>query len=340
MPFLPIVSSFDLGSDLILTPAELRVDRRDPGIPEVGPHLRRDLPADQAPANTHNHEKRYGSGGMYWFSQIKRQGSVAYGNSSHVIWRNVKDFGATGDGSTDDTYAMGNATFAGDVCIYPDCDSTTIMPIIVYVPAGTYMISRPVIMPYQTQMVGDANDLPVLKATSDFFGIGILDSDPYLPYGYSWYQNQNNMWRGVRNFVFDTTNVPPTTAMHGLHWQVAQATSLQNCVFNMPVGTTGDGNQHFGVFMDNGSGGMLEDLIFNGGGIGFFTGNQQFTCRNMTFNNCETGIFQVSRGEAPGTRSGSGQMLICSEPELGLGIPLQGDLLQQRWYRHRPLSRW
>lgn len=36
----------------------------------------------------------------------------------------------------------------------------------------------------------------------------------------------------------------------------------------------------------------MEDLIFNGGGIGFYSGNQQFTCRNMTFNNCQTAIYQ------------------------------------------------
>jgi glucan 1,3-beta-glucosidase len=45
--------------------------------------------------------------------------------------------------------------------------------------------------------------------------------------------------------------------------------------------------------MDNGSALFLEDLIFNGGSIGFLSGNQQFTCRNLTFNNCQTAIYQV-----------------------------------------------
>ena len=50
-----------------------------------------------APDFLHQHEKRVGSGGAYWYSQIKRQGKVAYGfNSSYVIWRNVKDYGAKG----------------------------------------------------------------------------------------------------------------------------------------------------------------------------------------------------------------------------------------------------
>ena len=36
----------------------------------------------------------------------------------------------------------------------------------------------------------------------------------------------------------------------------------------------------------------MEDLIFNGGKVGLFAGNQQFTCRNFTFNRCGTAIFQ------------------------------------------------
>lgn len=39
----------------------------------------------------------------YWLANIKRQGTVAYGSSSYQIFRNVKDFGAVGDGVTDDT---------------------------------------------------------------------------------------------------------------------------------------------------------------------------------------------------------------------------------------------
>jgi glucan 1,3-beta-glucosidase len=54
----------------------------------------------------------------------------------------------------------------------------------------------------------------------------------------------------------------------------------------------GDGNQQHGIFMDNGSGGWLEDLIFNDGAVGLFAGNQQFTVVNMTFNRCNTAIFQ------------------------------------------------
>jgi hypothetical protein len=38
----------------------------------------------------------------WWFANIPRQGTVAYGNSSWVLFRNVADFGAVGTASQDD----------------------------------------------------------------------------------------------------------------------------------------------------------------------------------------------------------------------------------------------
>ena len=53
----------------------------------------------------------------------------------------------------------------------------------------------------------------------------------------------------------------------------------------------GDDNKQQGIFMDNGSGGFMVDLVFNGGHYGAFLGNQQFTTRNLTFNNVQTAIY-------------------------------------------------
>jgi len=144
-------------------------------------------------------------------------------------------------------------------------------------------------MHYMTQCVGDATNLPVIIGSFDFIGLGIFDSDPYLLGGQNWFTNQNNFYRQVRNFVIDMTQMP-TSFAHGMHWQVAQATSLQNIVFNMIEG--GEDNNQQGIFMDNGSANFMGDLIFNGGGIGMFVGNQQFVVRNVTFNNCQTAVFQ------------------------------------------------
>lgn len=146
-------------------------------------------------------------------------------------------------------------------------------------------------MYYYTQLVGDAVTPPTIQAAPNFDssqGNWMLDSDPYIPggNGANWYTNQNNFFRQVRNFVIDTTLQAPTSTIACIHWQVAQATSLQNIVFNMVPGST-----HQGIFMDNGSGGFMSDLVFNNGGVGAFLGNQQFTTRNLTFNGCKTAIY-------------------------------------------------
>ncbi|KFY58712.1 hypothetical protein V497_04688 [Pseudogymnoascus sp. VKM F-4516 (FW-969)] len=224
----------------------------------------------------------------YWQSDIKRQGTVAYGDSSFQIFRNVKDFGAKGDGTTDDTAAINEAISTGNRC-GQGCDSTTVTPAMIYFPAGTYMVSKPLLQYYYTQMIGDANEPPTLKATAGFVGMAVIDADPYADGGVNWFTNQNNFFRQVRNFVIDLTEMP-ATAGAGIHWQVAQATSLQNIVFNMRT-DGGDALAQVGIFMDNGSGGFMTDLTFNGGKYGAFLGSQQFTSRNLKFSKCQTAIF-------------------------------------------------
>lgn len=159
----------------------------------------------------------------------------------------------------------------------------------VYFPPGTYVVSKPILQFYYTQIVGDATDLPVIKADAAFAGMAVIDADPYEDDGSNWYTNQNNFFRAVRNLVIDITAMPKGSGA-GIHWQVGQATSLQNIRFEMVKGG-GDANKQQGIFMDNGSGGFMSDLTFNGGNYGMFLGNQQFTTRNLKFNGCQTAIF-------------------------------------------------
>ncbi|KAK2616513.1 hypothetical protein QQS21_000556 [Conoideocrella luteorostrata] len=228
------------------------------------------------------------SNSNWWMSSIQRQGKPAFGGANYKVYRNVKDYGAKGDGSSDDTAAINNAITDGQRC-GQGCDSSTTTPALVYFPPGTYVVSKPIIQYYYTQLVGDAVNVPTLKAAANFAGIAVVDSDPYDNFGNNWYTNQNNFFRQVRNFKIDLTGLPKSTGT-GIHWQVAQATSLQNIEFNMIQDKSSDNKQQ-GVFMDNGSGGFMTDLTFNGGSIGAFLGNQQFTTRNLKFNNCNTAIY-------------------------------------------------
>lgn len=193
-----------------------------------------------------------------------------------------------GDGSTDDTVAINKAISSGGRC-GKGCDSSTTTPAIVYFPPGTYVVSKPIVQYYYTQIVGDAVELPIIKASAKFAGMAVIDADPYEDNGDNWFTNQNNFFRAIRNLVIDLTSVP-AGAGAGIHWQVGQATSLQNIRFEMVKGG-GDANKQQGIFMDNGSGGFMSDLTFNGGNYGMFLGNQQFTTRNLVFNDCQTAIF-------------------------------------------------
>jgi hypothetical protein len=235
---------------------------------------------------------------QYWFSSIKRQGIATFANeTNYKVFRNVKEYGAKGDGTTDDTEAINNAVRDGPGRCIEKCDSRTTHPAIVYFPHGTYLVSKPIIQTYYTQFVGDALNMPTIKGSSDFSGMGVIDGNPY---DYSttqdpppnWYINQNNFFRQIRNFIIDMTDMPTNSnASAGIHWQVAQATSLQNIVVNMSPASSE--NKQKGIFIENGSGGFMADLTFNGGGIGADIGSQQYTTRNLTFNNCHTAIHMI-----------------------------------------------
>jgi parallel beta-helix repeat protein len=67
----------------------------------------------------------------------------------------VKDFGATGDGATDDTTAIQNALNAGTGRS-------------VYFPAGTYRISTTLLVKTKTTLIGEGMNKSIIKLTSGF----------------------------------------------------------------------------------------------------------------------------------------------------------------------------
>jgi glucan 1,3-beta-glucosidase len=85
----------------------------------------------------------------------------------------------TGDGVTDDTAAINTAISSGNRCGPGPCASSTITPAVVYFPPGMYLVSSPIIDFYFTMLIGDAVDLPILKASPTFggTGLGVIDGD-------------------------------------------------------------------------------------------------------------------------------------------------------------------
>jgi glucan 1,3-beta-glucosidase len=191
------------------------------------------------------------------------------------VERNVKNFGATGNGQTDDTQAIITALTQGrgdaPNSVYPNAQysSSTQKPAYVFFPPGTYLVTQTLPVVYYTQMVGDPANPPTIKFVSNQ-GVRVLEVAG------GWYTgaNQDNFYRQIRNFVIDMTECNQCT---GVHWQVAQATSITNVYFKSKPGS-----QAQGMWMENGSGGFFSDLVFEGGLYGIWVGNQQFTSRNIT----------------------------------------------------------
>ncbi|KAJ5613709.1 hypothetical protein N7528_007363 [Penicillium herquei] len=229
-------------------------------------------------------EKRAAS--SWWMATMTQRGANPYAPSGYQVWRNVKDYGAKGDGVTDDTAAINLAISDGGRC-GASCGSSTVYPAVVYFPPGDYLVSSPIIQYYNTQILGDPLELPTIIGASSFVGLGVITSDVYVGDQDEWYINTNNFLRSVRNFKIDITRTDQQAYICAIHWQVAQGTSLENIYFYM---TQDAETTQQGVYMENGSGGFMADLTFVGGNFGAYLGNQQFTTSHLVFVNCNTAL--------------------------------------------------
>ncbi|KAF2271266.1 pectin lyase-like protein [Westerdykella ornata] len=216
--------------------------------------------ADGAVAVGNMTRRAVAASGSYWMGSLGRKGTVPWGNDpNYKVFRNVLDYGAVGDGVT--------------------------------FPPGTYLISSTIPLPFGTQVIGDAIDRTTLLAAASFVGLGVLSTDEYTghsdPNGsdQEWFINTANFYRQIRNVIIDIRRCQGPQTCAGLHYQVAQATSTQNLEI-----IAAPGSSQIGIFAENGSGGQISDVVFRGGAIGLYGGEQQFTAQRLTFDGCTTGV--------------------------------------------------
>ncbi|TGO52578.1 hypothetical protein BOTNAR_0319g00070 [Botryotinia narcissicola] len=149
----------------------------------------------QKPAQ-HTNIKRESS--TFWMRSIKHNGQSPFAPTGYQVWRNVMDYGAAGDGLTDDTAAFNSAISDGGRCCI-DCGSSKIYPATVFFPPGAYLVSSPIIQYYNSEILGDRTGLPMIIAASSFVGLGVITSAVYIGTTEGWCLNTNNFLRSIKN---------------------------------------------------------------------------------------------------------------------------------------------
>ena len=153
-------------------------------------------------------------------------------------------------GINDDSDAINRAISDGNRCGPWVCQSSTDTPAVVYIPSGTYLIGKPIVFYYMTQLIGNPQNLPVLKAASYLDALALIDASPYSNQdGAPGWTSTNVFLRQIRNLVIDGTAVPTNRGFQGIHWPASQATTIQNVKIRMTESST---SGHAGIFVENG----------------------------------------------------------------------------------------
>ena len=187
--------------------------------------------------------------------------------NDNMTFRNIKWFGAKGDGVTDDTAAFQNALTYNRSPLF-----SLSTPLVLYVPPGDYIVTSTLTLYFLTHMVGNSLCPPrlvvppgTLRAPMSFVLSGDTSYDG---------EHDDEFYRGVRHI--DIVLGAGNTGGCGVHWAVSQATFLRDMVIDLGA----DGQ--YGIFDENGSGGFASDLTILGGQTGLQVGNQQWTWVNVS----------------------------------------------------------
>lgn len=221
---------------------------------------------------------------------------------TYPVYRNVRSYGAVGDGVHDDADLLQNAINTDGQGGNRYRNEVTTRPALVFVPGGEYKVSKTVDLRLNTILVGDPNNPPVFKATAGFSaGSSVINGYDFATDGTG---GTTNFFVAIKNIVIDTTNVEKNKSVVALNWGVAQACQLTNVKIRMPRRPQG----HIGIAIDQGSTIALTDVVsfknrcdiklwltinaqtIIGGAVGIRNRNQQVNFKNISFQFCTTAI--------------------------------------------------
>ncbi|KAL8687402.1 MAG: hypothetical protein Q9224_005162, partial [Gallowayella concinna] len=239
---------------------------------------------------SHHDEAQKSTATPYWLDQQDHNGAgrgyAPFAGSDYPVYRNVKSYSAAGDGSTDDTSALQNAiNDAGNGASRYQNEVST-RPALVFVPGGTYKITKKLDMRLNTILVGDPNDRPVFRPSFDFKDETLIDGEDYATHGT---YGTTNFFTAIKNIVIDTTILDKDRSTIALRWGIAQACHLTNIKIQMP----NDSRGHTGIAMTQGSTIAVTDISIEGGAVGIKNGNQQVLFKNISFKYCTTALAQT-----------------------------------------------
>lgn len=262
-----------------------------PGLVQSGKWL---ASASHHNAHAHNHKplvvgREEVAATSYWLDEQDHTGNArGYApflgkDFTYPVYRNVLAYGAAGDGIKDDADAIQNAINTDGRGGSRYRNEVTTRPAEVFVPGGTYKISKTIDLRLNTILVGDPNNRPVFKASAGFSGGSLINGYDFATDGTV---GTTNFFVAIKNIVIDTTNISKDESVVALNWGVAQACHLSNMRILMP----NDSGGHVGIAINQGSTISIGDVEIIGGAVGIRNKNQQVNFKSISFQYCTTAL--------------------------------------------------
>ena len=229
-----------------------------------------------------------------------------YGSAAHppssAAFRSVTDFGAAGDGVTDDTQAIQAAMNHNVGAVHAKA------PSVVYFPPGTYLVSGTLVMWGFQELRGCSTARPTIRLAASSPGFGNASAlRPVIAtnsgYDYNLTQAMPEWWDNPlpSNFMFymhlHSINVdvsaPGNAGAVGIYWCPAQQTSLRNVQVTVGGAFSGVDICQLDNYTQpggggSGGGGSVEDLVVTGGEYSIRGMSSQFAFRGLRLTGART----------------------------------------------------